>query len=211
MKGLLFITHRTAKFTYLQSAEAALEGGCRQLQFRMKDASSAAEFEETARQVKRLCDSFGADLYVNDRAEVCASIGAKGVHLGKQDMSPTEARAVLGGGFVVGGTANTFDDIVRLHDEGADYIGLGPFRFTRTKQNLSPVLGMEGYGRIISLCRSRNINTPIIAIGGIASDDVAAILRLGAAGVALSSSILNAANPKEEMRKIINIIYNNIS
>jgi thiamine-phosphate pyrophosphorylase len=208
VKGLLFITHRTARFTYLQSAELALEGGCRQIQFRMKDASSPAEFEETAREIKRLCDGCGADLYINDRVEVCARVGARGVHLGKADMSPAKARAFLGSGFVTGGTANTFDDIQRLYGEGVNYIGLGPFRFTNTKQNLSPVLGMEGYSRIISLCRRQHIDIPIVAIGGITSDDIAAIMRLGVAGIALSSSILNAVNPKEEMRKIINIICN---
>ncbi|MDR2562378.1 MAG: thiamine phosphate synthase [Prevotellaceae bacterium] len=208
MKGLLFITHRSERFGYLQSAEIALAGGCRQIQFRMKDALSSDEFESTAREVKKLCDDYGADLYINDRVEVCARIGAKGVHLGKLDMQPSEARAILGSGFVIGGTANTFDDIRRLYNDGVDYIGLGPFRFTNTKQNLSPILGSDGYSRIIGLCREHQIDIPLIAIGGITSDEVASIMRLGVSGVAMSSSILNSVNPKEEVRKIIKIICN---
>lgn len=208
MKGLLFITHRTSRFDYVQSTALALEGGCRQIQLRMKDCTSADEFESKARRVKKLCDDYCADLYINDKVEICLRIGAKGVHLGRNDMSPTEARALLGDGFVIGGTANTFEDVLRLNDAGVNYIGLGPFRFTGTKANLSPILGREGYAEVVRLCRIRGVNVPIMAIGGITAEDIPMIMSIGVAGVALSSSILNAENPKSETAKIINIIYN---
>ena len=207
MNGLLFITHRTERYTCLQSAVPALEGGCRQIQLRLKDASSPKEVETVARSLKTLCDDYGADLYVNDHVEVCKLVGARGVHLGKQDMSPVRARALLGDEFIIGGTANTFDDILRLNDARVDYIGLGPFRFTSTKQNIAPTLGTEGYRSIIRRCRERNIRIPIVAIGGITAADIAAIMSAGVSGVALSSSVLNADDPAEEMQKIINIIY----
>ena len=207
MKGLLFITQQTEEYSHKSSAALALKHGCRQIQLRNKEEKDSLKAEITARWIKLYCDYYNADLYINDDVELCQIIGAKGVHLGKDDMSPIKARSILGKDFVIGGTANTFDDILRLHDSGVDYIGLGPFRFTSTKVNLSPVLGIEGYESIINLCLERDINTPIIAVGGITLKDIEKILNVGVAGVAMSSAILNAKNHKREIAKIIKTIY----
>lgn len=182
-----------------------LEGGCRHVQLRMKDATEA-EVERTARQALRMCGDFGARLYIDDFPAVCRAVGAAGVHLGKTDMPPVEARKIVGDQAIIGGTANTFDDIAALHRQGVDYIGLGPFRFTETKKNLSPVLGLEGYRSIMRACREHGIGLPVVAIGGIASADIPAILATGVSGIALSSSILAASDPTAETRKLIKII-----
>ena len=205
MNGLLFITHRTEKYDYLQSIDVALQGGCRQIQLRMKDAL-VEEVEKTAIQAKLMCDAVGADLYLNDHTEVCRKVNTKGVHLGKTDMLPSEARAMLSAQYIIGGTANTFDDILHLNRQGVNYIGLGPFRFTTTKANLSPVLGLEGYRCIVKLCRQHDITLPIFAIGGITFHDIQDIMQTGVSGIALSSTILNAGNPVEETKKIIELI-----
>ena len=202
MNGLLFITHRTEKYDYLQSVEIALQGGCRQIQLRMKDVL-VEEVEKSAIQAKMLCDEYGAGLYVNDHVEVCRKMNLAGVHLGKSDMPPSEARSILGDKYIIGGTANTFEDILFLSGQGVDYIGLGPFRFTATKKNLSPVLGLEGYRNTIRLCRESGIHLPVFAVGGITLDDIPEIMRTGVAGVALSSAILEADNPVGETCKIL--------
>lgn len=202
MKGLLFITHQTDRYTYLQSVEIALKGGCRQIQLRMKEASEN-EVEQTAREAKKMCEAYQAQLYIDDHVEVCKRVKAAGVHLGKLDMSPKAAREILGDDFIIGGTANTFEDICRLHSEGVDYIGLGPFRFTTTKKNLSPVLGLEGYHDIVAQCAAKHISLPILAIGGITLKDIPDIMCTGVSGIALSSTILQADNPVEETRKIL--------
>lgn len=207
MKGLLFITHSTQGYGYLDGAEAVLKGGCRNIQLRMKDVPET-EVLETARTLKVMCDDYGAELYIDDHVAVAVEVGAKGVHLGKNDMAPAQARNMMGRGFVIGGTANTFEDIVRLNDQRVDYIGLGPFRFTETKKNLSPILGLEGYERIIAQCREAGIDLPVVAIGGITADDIPAILNTGVSAIALSSTILGAADPVAETRKIIEIINN---
>ena len=209
MKGLLFISHQTEKYDYLQSVAIALQGGCQQIQLRMKDAL-IGEVEKTAIQAKALCDDYGAVLYVNDYVEVCLNVKATGIHLGKSDMPPSEARIILGEKFIIGGTANTFDDIRFLSGQGVDYIGLGPFRFTATKKNLSPVLGLEGYRNILRLCAENDIHLPILAIGGITCDDIPDIMKTGVAGIALSSTILNAVNPIEETKKIIDIMNKSV-
>lgn len=205
MKELLFISHQTEKYDYLQSIDIALRGGCRQIQLRMKDVSSD-EVEKVGIQAKRMCDQYNARLYIDDHVNVCLNIGASGVHLGKLDMPPSEARRVLGKDFVIGGTANTIEDIIQLKTEGVDYIGLGPFRFTATKKNLSPILGLEGYSHIVRQCRKYQINLPIIAIGGIIISDIPDILNTGVSCIALSSTILTAKNPVEETKKIISVI-----
>lgn len=205
MKGLLFISHQTPTYTYLQSIELALKGGCRQIQLRVKD-SIEEEVTEIAIKAKTLCDTYSADLYIDDYVDICKKVGAKGIHLGKSDMSPSDARRILGADFIVGGTANTFHDIRNLHDQGVDYIGLGPFRYTTTKKNLSPVLGLEGYKAIVEQCKSNSIHLPVVAIGGITLHDIPKLLQEGVSGIALSSSILNSGNPVEETKKIINLI-----
>jgi thiamine-phosphate pyrophosphorylase len=204
MKGLLFITHQTEKYDYLQSVELALKGGCRQVQLRMKEAS-IADVELIARQAKMICDEYDADLYLNDHVTVCKKVKATGVHLGKTDMSPVEARSVLGDNYIIGGTANTFNDILHLYNQGVDYIGLGPFRFTVTKKNLSPVLGLEGYREIVKLCLINDIRLPVFAIGGITVADIPDILQTGVSGIALSSTILNAEDPVSETKRIVEL------
>jgi thiamine-phosphate pyrophosphorylase len=174
----------------------------------MKGASPA-EVEKTGLIAKALCEKYGAQLYIDDHVEVCRNIHAKGVHLGKADMAPQVARRILGNDFIIGGTANTFEDIQRLNNEGADYIGLGPFRFTTTKKNLNPIIGLEGYRRIMMRCKEHRIHLPVLAIGGITPNDILSIINTGVSGIALSSTILQAKNPVEEMRKIITILSNN--
>lgn len=201
MNGLLFITHYTDTCSYLQSVEIALKGGCRQIQLRMKDCP-VREVVQTARQAKTLCDTYHADLYIDDHVEVCKEVGATGVHLGKSDMLPGEARKILGSHFVIGGTANTFEDICRLAAEGVDYIGLGPFRFTTTKNNLSPVLGLQGYKDILMKCNDQGIHLPVLAIGGITAADIPQLMQTGISGIALSSTILQANDPIAETQRI---------
>ena len=203
--GLQFITHFTERHAYLDSARIALEGGCRWVQLRMKDADEGL-FVATAREVRALCDRFGATFIIDDHAELVGATGADGVHLGKNDMPVAEARLMLGPDIVIGGTANTFDDVKALAEAGADYIGCGPFRFTTTKQRLSPVLSLEGYRRIVRRMRENGISLPIVAIGGITFDDIGPIMRTGVTGIALSGSVLRADDPVAEMRRVVEAV-----
>lgn len=124
-------------------------------------------------------------------------------------MPVDEARNMLGRNRIIGGTANTFEDVERLHRQGADYIGCGPFRFTTTKKNLSPILGLEGYLNITEQMKAHDIQLPIVAIGGILYEDISAIMQTGVTGIAVSGAILNAENPVEEMRLFVSASDNN--
>lgn len=200
--NLQFITHFTDKFSYFDSAVMALEGGCRWIQLRMKDADEN-EIEQVARKLIPECRRRGAIFVIDDHVKLAIRVGADGVHLGKNDMPISEARKLVGHDFIIGGTANTFEDIKRIASQGADYIGCGPFRFTTTKKNLAPMLGFIGYKNILDQMKDCGINLPLVAIGGITSDDIPQLMSVGVSGIALSGSILRAESPVDEMRKVI--------
>ena len=197
-----FITHSNNRYGYVDGARLALEGGCRWVQLRMKEATEA-EFMAAAAEIGRLCKEHGATFVLDDHVEWVEKTGADGVHLGKNDMPIGEARKILGSDKIIGGTASTFVEVERLYRQGADYIGCGPFRFTTTKKNLSPVLGLEGYQHIVDQMKSHGINLPIVAIGGILESDIKSILATGVSGIAVSGGILNAENPAEEMQRFL--------
>ena len=203
MRSIQFITHQNDCIGYAEGAKMALEGGCKWIQLRMKDATDD-EVRSVAAEIQPLCKQNEAIFLLDDRVELARELHADGVHLGKNDMPVDEARRVLGEEFIIGGTANTFEDIERLASQGADYIGCGPFRFTKTKKNLAPVLGLEGYRDIIENMRRAGIDIPVVAIGGITASDIDDILATGVKGIAVSGSVLTAENPVAMMRTLIN-------
>jgi thiamine-phosphate pyrophosphorylase len=197
-----FITHYTKKYSYLDSVKLALEGGCKWIQLRMKDAD-VDEIRPVAVKVQEMCRNYGATFIIDDHVDLVKELGADGVHLGKNDMPIDKARLILGKDFIIGGTANTFDDVRKHYANGANYIGCGPFRFTTTKKGLAPVLGLEGYSNIIRKMRQAGINLPVVAIGGITLEDIPQIMLTGVSGIALSGTVLRSENPVEEVRRVI--------
>ncbi|CAG4994288.1 Thiamine-phosphate synthase [Dyadobacter sp. CECT 9275] len=151
---------------------------------------------EKASLAKNLCDSYGAKLIINDYPEVARDTGAFGVHLGLEDL-PIQTARQMGGNMIIGGTANTLQDVLQRVQEGADYVGLGPYRFTNTKQNLSPVLGADGYRAILETIHQMNISIPVIAIGGITDEDITGLLSAGVHGVAMSAAITHSPDRKQ--------------
>ncbi len=205
MNNIQFITHQTERYSYADGVKIVLEGGCRWVQLRMKDAS-AQEIREMASVIRPMCVNYGAVFIIDDHIELVRELHADGVHLGKKDMPVAEARRILGPDYIIGGTANTLADVESLYRDGADYVGCGPFRFTMTKKNLSPILGIDGYRHIIKGMQTRNIKIPLFAIGGITCQDIPDIMNAGVNGVAVSGAVLNAGKPAEEMRCMIDLI-----
>lgn len=186
-QDLPFITHQ-------ELTEIACKNGIQWIQLRVKNKS----FEEhllIAKEAKKICDKFETTLIINDKVEICKTINAHGVHLGKNDMSVIDARKILGENKIIGGTANTLKDILQLEKDGVNYIGLGPYKFTATKKNLSTIVGIDGYQKII---KENKTNLPIIAIGGIQLEDVKQLINTGIYGFAVSSAI-NLSTEKEKI------------
>ena len=202
---LQFISHQNEKMSYLDGIHEALAGGCKWIQLRMKGATDE-EVRPIALKVKEWCKEQNATFLIDDRVQLVKELQVDGVHLGKNDMPIAEARKILGDDFIIGGTANTFEDVKAHYETGADYIGCGPFRFTTTKEKLSPILGLEGYKEIIQKMKAENIDIPIVAIGGITKEDIPEIMKTGVNGIALSGCILHAVNPVEETREILTLL-----
>ncbi len=197
---LQFITHYNDAYSYVDSVRIALEGGCRWIQLRMKEADEAV-LEDTALVVQKMCRDYGAAFIIDDNVALAGKINADGVHLGRNDMPVGEARRILGDRFIIGSTINSFKELSSvLKDARPDYFGCGPFRYTSTKKNLAPVLGYEGYRELLSRMRESDIHIPLVAIGGILKEDIPLLLECGVDGIALSGSVINADNPVEEMR-----------
>lgn len=173
----------------------ALDAGCKWIQLRYKD-KSILEVLDLAKMVQKICKSYDAKLIINDHVQVAWQINADGVHLGLDDISVLEARKLLGSTKIIGGTTNTLEDVLKRVDEKCDYVGLGPFRFTATKEKLSPILGIEGYQNILNELKKRNIEIPVYAIGGIVEDDFEILEEVGVYGVAVSGLITNHSNPE---------------
>lgn len=205
MTSIQYITHENQRLSYLDGAILALMGGCKWVQLRMKEASDE-EFLVVGSQLRELCKIYSATFILDDRVHLVKPLGADGVHLGKNDMPIDEARRCLQSDkVIIGGTANTFDDIKRLHQQGANYIGCGPFRYTETKKKLAPILGFQGYKSLVEKMKSEGITLPIFAIGGILYDDVEALLSIGIDGIAISGGVLNADNPIEKMKLLMKL------
>ena len=202
---LQFITNSAIPTVAIDQAVSAMEGGCKWVQLRMKNVGRDVVVA-TARELKSLCTQRECILIIDDYVDIAKELQLDGVHLGKNDMSPSQARVILGMGAIIGATANTFDDICHLAVQDIDYIGLGPYRFTKTKANLSPIIGLDGYAAIIAECRKNKIFIPTVAIGGIEYDDIASIMETGVNGVAVSGAIIGASNPAAETRRMIDLL-----
>ncbi len=198
---LQYISQGNTPEEHLSNIRLALVGGCGWIQLRAKDMPLTA-LSELADRAKRLCDSYKAVFIVNDNINIAQESGASGVHLGLQDKPVSEARLVLGRGKLIGGSANTLEDCLQRAAEGCDYIGLGPFRHTVTKEKLSPILGIEGFRKIMRQLKQNNITVPVYAIGGIRKNDTEELMDTGIYGVAISGEITRAADKKEVIEGI---------
>ena len=193
-----------------EGAERACRGGVRWVQLRVKNQPYAI-WKQLALETQAVARRYGATLLINDNPRLAQDLGADGVHLGQADMPPAEARAMLGATFIIGGTANTFADVQRHAAAGVDYVGLGPFRFTSTKEKLSPILGLAGYADILRQCRAAGLAVPIVGIGGVMLADVPALLETGLHGVAVSGAIGAAAEPSAAAAQFVERLTLSIS
>lgn len=201
-----FITHANERFGYVEGAKMALDGGCRWIQLRTKAPGhevEPAEYVELAHTINALCQRYDATFVLDDNVEVVKKLKIAGVHLGLSDMPVAEARQQLGSETIIGGTANTLEHIVQHVANGVDYVGCGPFRFTSTKQKLASTLGLEGYRSIVEQMRQRQIDIPMVAIGGIVLGDLESLKQVGIQGVAVSGCVLNAENPVDYMKQLV--------
>ena len=196
LSKIQYISQGTTVEEQIQNISTVLEAGCKWIQLRFKNASKD-EFKATALKAKQLCKEFEATFIINDHVALAKEIDADGVHLGLTDTSIENARSILGFDKIIGGTANTLEDVLQRIEEKCDYVGLGPYRFTSTKEKLSPILGLQGFKEIVKQLDMTDKNIPIYAIGGIELNDIDAIIDAGIYGIALSGILTNQKDTKE--------------
>jgi thiamine-phosphate pyrophosphorylase len=209
MERLQYISQETNKLSHLDGIQKAIEAGVKLIQLRVKNKSENEVFE-LAKSGLALCNLHKCNLVINDFPQIAKQIGAYGVHLGKEDMSIAEARKMVGNNIIICGTANTIDDIGQHFKAGANYVGVGPFKFTTTKEKLSPVLGLDGYRKIMDEYMKRNISLPVIAIGGIELKDIKDIMGTGVYGIAVSGLIANSTDAGATVKEIKEMINSSI-
>ncbi|WP_282179984.1 thiamine phosphate synthase [Maribacter stanieri] len=197
---LHYISQGSTPKEHLENIQKACSSGAELVQLRLKKQTEKVVLE-TAQQAREITSKFQVLLIINDHYKIAAAVKADGVHLGKLDSCPTKARKKLASWQLIGGTANTLEDCKTLIHKKVDYIGLGPFRFTKTKENLSPVLGINGY---LTLLEELKTAIPVIAIGGIVIDDVSALMKTGVHGIAISGEITRNFNSIADFKKRIN-------
>lgn len=200
-----YISQGATPADHLRHIQAALDAGCGWIQLRYKKPADAA-FIEVAEEVKKACETYQATFIINDHVQLAKELEADGVHLGLTDMPVADARKIVGDK-IIGGTANTLQDVLQRVEEKCDYVGLGPFRFTTTKEKLSPILGLDGCQRIRAELAARKIDLPIYVIGGIGAEDLAAILQTGVHGIAASGLLTNHPDKKHLLLQLKNLFY----
>ncbi|MCJ7681543.1 MAG: thiamine phosphate synthase [Candidatus Aminicenantes bacterium] len=186
----------------------ALEGGITLLQLRAKKLDTRP-FLDLAADLLPLVRSDSIPLIINDRVDIALASGAYGVHLGQNDMSPAEARKLLGKDAIIGISANTVEEARAAEAGGADYIGLSPVFSTPSKTDPDPPIGLSGIRRL-----TEAVTIPGIAIGGIKQNNAADVFAAGAAGIAVISAIMGAEDIREsaaELRRIVDAIRSNPS
>lgn len=203
MEKLQYISQGSSLEVQEKNIRKALDSGAKWIQVRWKNTPEK-DFIRLCEISKKLCADYQAVCIINDHVRIAKDVDAEGVHLGLNDMSVEKARHILGENKIIGGTANTFTDVLQRMVERCDYIGLGPLRFTSTKEQLSPILGFEGYGEIINNLKEKSIEIPkIFAIGGVVLEDIKQLQQIGIYGVAVSGQITSQPSVIREFRNIL--------
>jgi thiamine-phosphate pyrophosphorylase len=182
----------------LEIVKAALEGGIRFVQYRDKNLSDP-EFEMEAKAILAACHQCSATLIINDRVAIAKSIGADGVHLGQDDISPTVARKILGPHAIIGLSTHNQAEVLAAENQPVDYINIGPMFPTSTKDHSQyPALGTEG---VLEL--SRLSHHPITTMGGIKKAHLKNLFQLGIQTVAMVTEISQAQDPASRVRELL--------
>jgi len=202
---LMFITQQNEHNTLQEQLEGYVKGGGRLLQLRLKGLPKE-ELTRIAEHVVEVMQTLGGSVIINDYWDVAQRTRAWGVHIGQGDGDPFEVRKAVGEEMAIGVTVNTLEQLIALKDAPIDYVGLGPLRFTRTKEKIAPLLGMEGVRKVVEGAREAGVSHPIFVIGGVENLDVYPLLELGVHGVAVSGSIASASNASFATEKFMDSV-----
>ncbi len=172
--------------THEQVAAAAIRGGATAIQFRDKTMSEK-QFMETAARIAALARAANVPLIVNDRVAIAVAVGADGAHIGQSDGNVCDIRKALPAGMILGVSVTNYLEALEMNATGADYLGVGPIFPTGSKDDAAPAIGVE---RLARICR--DVNKPLVAIGGINRQNLRRVIEAGAVGAAVISAVTHA-------------------
>jgi thiamine-phosphate pyrophosphorylase len=153
-------------------------------------------FLECARRIKRIIHKRGKTFIINNRLDICKLVGADGIHLGKEDIPPKEARKVLGDEAIIGKTVHSLDELKSFQRENVDYLSIGPVFKTEIKPNLNPLKEKE-IKSIIKYAKK-----PLFAIGGINLNNINCLLSMGIKNVAVCRALFSTSDIRDTVIKI---------
>jgi len=186
--------HIAGERSIVDLIEAALRGGATMVQLREKEGSDE-EMLATGRKLQQLTHQAGVPLIINDRINVALELDAEGVHVGQSDMTARDVRQLIGAHRILGVSAETVEEALLAEQAGADYLGVGDVYGTSTKLDGTPPIGLTGLAAVVQA-----VSIPVVAIGGITLENAAATIQAGAAGVAVISAVVGAADPEATTR-----------
>ncbi len=185
-----FLTTDLPTYTHVQQVKDACEQGLKWIQYRTKN-TPLEQWIDTAKEIRAITKAYNAVFIVNDNPEVAEKSDADGLHIGKEDAAISLCRKRFSNK-ILGYSCNHIDDVIYAQQEGASYAGIGPYRFTTTRQKLNPILGAELLKKIIVDYKQNHLKIPLVAIGGIELNDIESLCKIGIQHVALSSFIVKA-------------------
>ncbi|MFC1222796.1 thiamine phosphate synthase [Pedobacter sp. BG31] len=188
IEKLHYITHDIPHLSHIEQAQLACEAGAKWIQYRCLSKSDEALLQDI-NAIAEICDDWGTTLIVTDHVHLNGKADIQGFHIEDMNADFIALRKLVGNDITLGGSANTLENLIRLAKEGADYAGYGPFGATETKPNIYQHLGFEGYQQVVKALKAQAINIPVLAVGGIKTYDVEALMQTGIYGIAVSGAI----------------------
>ncbi len=186
-------------------AEMAARGGVTLFQYRDKTGATKAMIEQT-RALLGITRRAGIPLLVNDRIDVALAAGADGVHVGRDDMAPEDARRLLGDDAIIGLTIHSVAEARTAPVELVDYFGVGAIFETASKRSADAPIGLEGFARIRDILRERAPDLPAVGIAGVTADNAGAVIAAGADGVCVISDIFMAPDVEEAAQRLADAV-----
>jgi len=197
---LMCLTRDHPELSHFDQVKLLLENGAQLIQLRCKTGNCQNFLRDAARSTM-LGKKWGATIIINDSPEIAKASKADGVHLGQSDSSPVVARSLLGPGYLIGRTVHSVEEAILCKKENPDYVGLGPFRRSKTKQSLKPQLSSDEFKEIVSILHP----IPIFLIGGLTGDDFSLIDELGITGLAICSALWAGKNHSSDISEMIKL------
>lgn len=187
----------TGEQSLYEQCKDALEGGVTMLQLREKNLDEQSFYDEAV-EIKKLCNEYGVPFIVNDNVDIGVRVGADGVHVGQSDMQASNVRSLIGENKILGVSAQTVEQAVKAQENGADYLGVGAVFPTGSKDDAEEIT----FDTLKAICDA--VTIPVVAIGGVALDNIEKLKDSGIVGISVISAIFAAKDIKEATEDLYN-------